>query len=149
MAIIVTATKSITVGSPAVVQGDAPEGELSAVFEDDGDTGYFYFLDYGSGGQPIQDAIRIYNVADVADKHLPSKVEVAWSLNGANSLLLVNGHPQAAFDSTTKLAYSRTGSPAPAPESSWRRAQWSDEALALFPDEPSHFIPAEPASSLR
>src|SRR5690606_18241816 len=136
MAIIVTATESITVGTPVVVQGDSPESNLSAAFEDDGDTGYFYFLDYGLKGQPIQAAIHVYNVASVTDKHLTSEVKVAWSLNGLNAILLINGYPHVAFDSRNKRAFSRTCFPPPAKSSGWQHEQWSDEALGLFPDEP-------------
>src|SRR5690606_13852401 len=82
MAIAVTAKQSIGVGEPAHVQGDAPEGSYSAVFEDDGDTGYFYALDYdGPGGQPIQNALHIYDVASITDKHLPSEIKIGWSLD--------------------------------------------------------------------
>jgi hypothetical protein len=136
MAIIVTATASVNVGTPVAVQGDAPEGDLSAVFEDDGATGYFYFLDYGAGGQPIQDALLVYEVASVSDKHLPSEVKVAWSVDGKNAILLINGNPHVAFDSSARRAYSRTCFPPPALGSAWSHAEWSDEAFGLFPDEP-------------
>jgi hypothetical protein len=40
---------------------------LAAVFEDDGRTGYFYALDESLEGNPILDAVHIYNVEDISD----------------------------------------------------------------------------------
>jgi hypothetical protein len=55
------------------------EGMLAAVFEDDGRTGYFYALDESLEGNPILDAVHIYNVEDISDAHIPSDVKIGWS----------------------------------------------------------------------
>mgnify|MGYP003576496887 FL=1 len=135
MAIVITAKQGIRVGMPDQVHGDAPDGAYSAVFEDDGDTGYFYALDHAHGGQPIQNALHIYNVANVSDRHLPSEVEIGWSLDSAKVALLINGYPHAVFDFASKQGYCRTGFPPPSSHSGWKGHEWSDECLALFPDE--------------
>mgnify|MGYP000901987644 CR=1 FL=1 len=136
MGIVVTARHTIHVGVTGHIQGDAPEGSYSAVFEDDGDTGYFYALDFGSGGQPIQNALHIYNAASISDKHLPSEVKIGWSVGGEKVVLLINGHPHAVFDFSSKRGYCRTGFPAPSPESGWTGHEWSDEAIELFAEQP-------------
>lgn len=135
MGIIVTAKQTIRVGNSSHVQGNAPEGSYSAVFEDDGDTGYFYALDYGPGGQPIQNALHIYNVASISDKNPPSEVKIGWSVDSEKVVLLINGYPHAVFDFASKRGYCRTGFPAPALNSGWIGHGWTDDALELFAEE--------------
>lgn len=45
MTILVTLQTQLIVGEAQVIKSLAPEGMLAAVFEDDGQTGYFYALD--------------------------------------------------------------------------------------------------------
>lgn len=57
-----TIQSQLVVGEAQVIKSLAPEGMLAAVFEDDGETGYFYALDESVNGNAIQDAVHIYNV---------------------------------------------------------------------------------------
>ena len=41
----VVAEQHFLVGQPTVVEASAPQGRFGAVFEDDGETGYFYALE--------------------------------------------------------------------------------------------------------
>ena len=41
----IVAKTPLQIGTPLVVEGPSPEGDFAAVFEDDGETGYFYALD--------------------------------------------------------------------------------------------------------
>lgn len=59
MPINVVAKRQITVGTEEFVEGAAPDGSFVVIFEDDGDTGYFYALDRSQSGQPIRDAMHI------------------------------------------------------------------------------------------
>src|SRR5262249_10409646 len=61
----VVARETIRVGTPVVIDGSAPASGYSAVFEDDGATGYFYGLDRSHNGNPILDALHVYNVDSV------------------------------------------------------------------------------------
>lgn len=45
MTILVTAQAQLIVGETMAIKSLAPDGMLAAVFEDDGNTGYFYALD--------------------------------------------------------------------------------------------------------
>jgi hypothetical protein len=49
MPIKITAEHEHLIGSPIVVEGQAPIGSFLAIFEDDGNTGYFYALDISHG----------------------------------------------------------------------------------------------------
>lgn len=46
------------------------------VFEDDGQTGYFYAFDPTKGEMPIIDTLHIYNVENKTDKHTPFTVKI-------------------------------------------------------------------------
>jgi hypothetical protein len=57
--------QEVLIGTPTVIEAMAPDGDFGAVFEDDGETGYFYALDFACGATPIVDAIHIYAVGSV------------------------------------------------------------------------------------
>lgn len=132
MPIRITAKEEIMVGCLHVVQGCAPEGSYAAVFEDDGDTGYFYALDNAVEEQPILDAVHIYDVAEVVDKDKPSLIQIGWSMDGQKMVLLINGNPHAVFDFSCKRGYCRTGFPPVQEDGDWAGHDWNDSALNLF-----------------
>lgn len=134
MPIQVTAEEEIYVGVSSVVEGQAPESQYAAIFEDDGDTGYFYALDPSIEGNPIQDAVQIYNVANVADRAEPSVVKIGWSIDSKKVILLINSYPHAVFDFEAKRAFCRTGFPPPPSMGLWACGshEWNEDALQLF-----------------
>lgn len=134
MPITITAESELIVGTALVVEAQAPQEPFVALFEDDGDTGYFYALDTSAAGNPIQDALHIYNAANVTDRQRPSAIEIGWSQDSRKVVLLINGYPHAIFDFEAKRGYCRTGFP-PAPDDSpWglHGHAWSDAAVELF-----------------
>ncbi|HEX7817664.1 DUF2251 domain-containing protein [Dyella sp.] len=122
----------LNVGNEQFIESPAPGGRYAVVFEDDGDTGYFYALDLSKGEQPIADALHIYNVVNIADRDQLSTVSIGWSADGTKSVLLINGHPHAVVDFSGKRGYCRTGFPPPSTESGWNGHDWSDSAIELF-----------------
>ena len=122
--------QQITVGTEEFVESAAPDGSFVVVFEDDGDTGYFYALDQSQLGQSIQDAMHIYNAANVTDKHLPSVIELGWSPDNCKVVLLINDYAHAIFDFSAKRGYCRTGFPPPS--KNWHGHDWDDSAFKLF-----------------
>jgi hypothetical protein len=132
MPVNVVAKQQITVGTEEVIEGAAPDGSFVVVFEDDGDTGYFYALDQSQSSQPIQDAMHVYNVANVTDKHLPLIVELGWSPDNQKAVLLINDDAHAIFDFSTKRGYCRTGFPSPSASNGWQGHDWDDSAFKLF-----------------
>ncbi|MEB1528169.1 DUF2251 domain-containing protein [Xanthomonas sp. WHRI 7945] len=134
MPITVTAESELIVGTALVVEAQAPQDAFVAVFEDDGDTGYFYALDTSAHDNPIQDALHIYNAADVADKETPSEVQIGWSQDSRKVVLLIKGYPHAVFDFEAKRGYCRTGFPPAAEDNPWgvHGHAWSDAAVELF-----------------
>jgi len=135
MPLNVVARETLHVGRPLVVDGGSPDGRYVAVFEDDGATGAFYAIDSDvEDANPIQDALHVYDVADVTDAHMPSTVEIGWSDDGMKVLLLINDHPHAAFDFARRQGWCQTGLPPGASASGWSPAsrQWSEDVEALF-----------------
>jgi hypothetical protein len=120
----------LRVGVPTVVESCAESSSFGAVFEDDGETGYFYGLDTRLD-ESIVDALHVYNVETVQDRDRPSEVEIVWSGDGLSAALLINGYAHAAFDFGARRGYCRTGFP----ETSRWSAQghgWDDAAIAFI-----------------
>jgi len=127
------AQNELLVGDGLVVEAPAGDGTYVVVFEDDEETGYFYALDTSSTGNPIQNALHIYDVESVADRDKPSVVKIAWSEDHRKALLLINDHPHAVFDFEAKQGHCRTGFPLPM-DNGWSHAghEWDDSALRHF-----------------
>lgn len=72
------------------------------IFEDDGDTGYFYAAHEAQG---IFDALHIYNVHDIADRDIPSTISLLWDETFDLAALEINGYGGAPMKSiqTTRL----------------------------------------------
>ena len=90
--------QSFLPGDDTWYASDAPVGEHSVVFEDNGETGYFYAVERGADGMQILDAVQIYAVRNVVDREIPSEVEVAWTDRGDRAALYLNSFPHAVFD---------------------------------------------------
>ncbi len=117
-------------GTDTSIASDSPSSSFSSVFEDDGETGYFYAYDRGNTENAILDAVQIYNVASVTDRDRDSEVEIIWSSDGFKAGLRIDGHLHAILDFESRKAYCRSNFPPPseawaAPE----RVPWN-EALA-------------------
>ncbi len=134
MRIQVVAEHEFFVGQEAVVEGPAPRGHFVGVFEDDGLTGYFYALDTSVTGQPIQDALQIYNVENITDRASPSVARVGWSTDSKKVVLLLNGQAHAVFDFASKQGYCRSGFPSASTNASWspHGHAWAEAAIELF-----------------
>jgi hypothetical protein len=124
-------TAKLSVGTPIVVEVPSPKARFVVVFEDDGETGYFYGLD-PSRSQPILDTLHIYNVKGVTDRDRPSTLQIAWSPSGEQAVLLINSHPHAVFDFSRKRGYCRTGFPPPDGDWTSHSHEWDDAALESF-----------------
>jgi len=83
----------------------------AVVFEDDGETGYFYTVDRTSGDLKILDGLHIYNVADVTDKDKPSVLQLLWTEDETKAILSINNYYHAVFDFKRQAGYCRTGFP--------------------------------------
>lgn len=108
--IIIYEERTYKVGQDTFIDSTA-ENNNAVVFEDDGETGYFYAVDRNKG-LDILDALHIYNVADVADKDIPSTIKILWTEDLNKAILSINNYYHAVFDFQNRAGYCRTGFPA-------------------------------------
>ena len=125
---------AFTPGEQTVYHSNSPTSTYSGIFEDDGETGYFYAYDREAPEDAqILDACHIYNVASVTDRERPSEVEVIWTQEGTKAALLINDYAHAVIDFRARRAYCRSNFPPP--PGPWRaeaRFPWCDALLNLF-----------------
>jgi hypothetical protein len=133
MAVKLVAEQEIQVGEPLVLEGASPTPPFAVVFEDDGSNGYLYALDTARADNPIVDALHIYSVASVTDRHVPSRVQLVWSRDDKKAALLINRYPHAIFDFEARRGYCRSGLPVPA-KNGWTQHghDWEARAEELF-----------------
>ena len=99
--------ENFTVGTPEVLQSFFEYVPYGVVFEDDGDTGYFY----AASKDGILDALHIYNVEDVSDKHIPNHVLILWDDVCTLAALCINDYIHAVYDFVEQAGYCRNGFP--------------------------------------
>jgi len=128
------AEETLTVGNPIIIPQDSPNGRYSAFFEDEGETGYFYAVDFSRSADSIVDAVHIYSVADVLDRDKPSQVKIVWSDDGMKCALLINDYPHATFNFGLRRGYCRTNFPNfdNPKDGSWIKSDhaWSGDAVS-------------------
>ena len=129
----IEAEETIQVGHETVVPSPSPITKYAVVFEDDGETGYFYGLDTSRNDHnQILDALNIYNVHSVIDKDKPSLIQIVWSEDGLKAALFINGYAHAVFDFAAKRGYCRSNFPPPNEEWTSFGKEWSDAVLESF-----------------
>lgn len=86
------------------------DNKLAVIFEDNCETGYFYAVDCNND-QEILDALHIYNVESVTDKHKASEIKILWTDDSSLALLVINDYCHAVFDFKNKAGYCRNAFP--------------------------------------
>jgi hypothetical protein len=120
-------------GDDTWLASDSPSSRYSAVFEDNGETGYFYAYERTQPEGTILDALHIYNVVNVVDREIPSGAEIKWSPDGLKASLLLNNYPHAVIDFAARRAYCRNNfPPTTGPWSDRPRVPWSEDLMSLF-----------------
>lgn len=99
----------LQIGLPTLVEVRSCRAPLSVVFEDDGETAYFYALDYADQRQPIQAAFHIYSVADFGLSQPKSQLRIAWSDDGARVDLSLDRVSVAVVDFESRRGNCRSG----------------------------------------
>src|SRR6476659_4698216 len=95
-------------GDETWLASDSPTSRYSAIFEDNGETGYFYAYERAQPEGAILDALHIYNVRNVVDREIPTRAEIRWSPDGLKAALLLNDYPHAVIDFPARRASCRT-----------------------------------------
>ena len=124
-----------TLGEPLELHSGWPQTPRLVVFEDDGQTGYFYALDLEQEDQPIRDALHVYDVAP--EQGVTKRLDVRWVMQGARVGLFVDDVPMAVFDFVRKQGWARSGHPPASGTSEWSPDghMWDVSILEVFRDE--------------
>jgi hypothetical protein len=127
----------------------------TAVFEDEGDAGYFYACDRSHERleDSILDAMLVYNVSSLKLDNVSSLtpdnsgslsdaeakeriVSIDWSRDGLKAVLYLDGVPQAMADFSARRGYCRSNFPNFMADQAdvWNRSThaWSDAAFEQF-----------------
>lgn len=124
-----------TAGEDCFVESFSPENTYGVVFEDDGETAYFYAVekDPQGPGLKVLDALHIYEAGDAYQpgmsepaassgdqpdaapgaKALPSKLLIIWSTDWLKCALIIDGCCHAVFDFKAQGGYSINEFPPP------------------------------------
>ena len=107
-----------TPGQENFIESFSPENSFGVVFEDDGETGYFYAVekDKDGTGLRILDALHIYEVEEdpaVQEGGSPSKLLIVWSRDWMKCALVIGGYCQALFDFEAQGGYNINEFPPP------------------------------------
>jgi len=120
-------------GKEVWLASDSCSSSYSGVFEDDGETAYFYAYDRDNPKEPILDALHIYDAHSFNHGGRASEAEIFWSSDGLKAGLLIDEVLHAVIDFESCKAYCRTNFPPPGAQ--WRAAQrepWQDSFAALL-----------------
>ncbi len=109
----------INVGVETVVESNTPDGKRGVVFEDDGDTGYFYARDYDRAELYFVDALHIYDADKIIDAKQPSELRIIWSSDFMVAALLINMRPHIIFHFGERIGYAQNPFPDADPKSGW------------------------------
>ena len=85
-------------GTDVWLASDSSSSAYSGVFEDDGETAYFYAYDRANPEEPILDAVHIYDARSVSDRKRESEAEIFWSSDGLKAGLLIHNMLHAIID---------------------------------------------------
>lgn len=91
-----------------------PDSEFGVVFEDDGNTGYFYATN--ASATRIYDALHIYDCGDTLRIDEGTSAFVVWQPALEKAGLFIRDHFHAVFDFRNRKGYCRSGFPTPLAE---------------------------------
>lgn len=123
---------TIRVGVETAVESDTADGTLGVVFEDDGNTGYFYARDYRVTETLFVDALHIYNVGEMTDLERSVQLKIIWTRDFAAAALLFDQQPQAVFHFGRRCGYAADPFPKPDAKSSWNHSAMDLSIRELF-----------------
>lgn len=113
------AEQELHVGRETVIESNSPDEMRGVVFEDDGDTGFFYARDYSVPEHFFVDALHIYNAHGVTDRKKPCRVKIIWTRDFRAAALMINLIPHAVFDFAERCGYAKSPFPVPDPSTGW------------------------------
>jgi len=91
-------------GKPVLLTSQSPSAPFTAVFEDDGEKGYFHaVLKMAEGTPQVETLVPIYTADQTMQGQL---ISIVWSEDGEQSALLVDDAFKAVIDFSNRHVYT-------------------------------------------
>jgi hypothetical protein len=104
---------SWTAGEDLFLESFAPENAYGVVFEDDGETAFFYAVEKPGEELRILDALHIHETDDESEPLPPAKLKIIWSRDWLKAALVIDDHVHALFDFEAHGGYNINEFPPP------------------------------------
>src|SRR5579871_1689289 len=97
-----------TAGQDTFIESLSPENRYGVVFEDDGETAYFYAIekDEKGDGLRILDALHVRNTEEAGPDPDPADLKIVWSRDWQKCALVIDGYVHAIFDFVAQGGYN-------------------------------------------
>ena len=107
--------KTFLQGEDTFIESYASANQFGVVFEDDGQTGYFYAVEISAENpEPrILDALHIYEAEHLPPGRLPVKALIVWSKDWLKCALVLDDRCHALFDFSKHGGYNINEFPPP------------------------------------
>lgn len=103
-------------GEDLFIESFSPENQYGVVFEDDGESAYFYAVekDGDDAGLRILDALHIHESDEGGDASpAPAPLKIIWSKDWEKVALIIDGYVHALFDFAAHGGYNINEFPPP------------------------------------
>jgi len=118
-------------GEDTFIESLSPENNYGVVFEDDGETAYFYAveMDKKGGELKVLDALHVKNSNENETAAGPAQLKIIWSRDWLKCALVIDGYVHALFDFEAQSGYNINEFPPP--NSFWTKGdrKLSDEMI--------------------
>jgi hypothetical protein len=100
-------------GEDLFLESFAAENSYGVVFEDDGDTAFFYAVEKTADELRILDALHIHESNEEADPLPAAQLKIIWAKDWLKCALVIDGHVHALFDFEAHGGYNINEFPPP------------------------------------
>jgi len=102
----------LNIGQETVIDSFPTSTDKGVIFEDDGQTGYFYAIEKPDIGElKILDGVHVYDVESITDKDTQSEIKIFWTDDLTKSALYINDYCHAIMDFKNQIGLCRNGFP--------------------------------------
>jgi hypothetical protein len=100
-------------GEDLFMESFAPENSYGVVFEDDGESAYFYAVEKAQDELRILDALHIHETDEDSEPRPPAQLKIIWSRDWLKCALVIDAHVHALFDFEAHGGYNINEFPPP------------------------------------
>lgn len=126
--------QDITIGEEVFIESTSSENSYAVMFEDDGESGYFYAAEKESDNTDLRilDMLHIYDVESIPDAEKKATLRILWSKDWLKCALVIDSYCHAVIDFNAQGAYNRNEFPEPNDFWTAHPRKLTDEMVAEF-----------------